>query len=124
MTADLFTLTREADEEENEEWLILHAAGQEVAFAAVIHCAFGLWIAELAVHRDYQRQGLAGRLLDTLISEYPDDVLALSCETFQPDTWPRGGMPADDLAAWYRRRGFQPEPIKGVEHRMVRCPSA
>jgi GNAT superfamily N-acetyltransferase len=96
--------------EENEDQYQAGMDGVLVGWANVIDRGFEHWIAELWTEPDFRRRGIATALLDAVIADR--HRIALSATPFDPD-----GMTVDELAAWYGRRGFQPD---GAEHRMLR----
>ncbi|MER5617681.1 GNAT family N-acetyltransferase [Streptomyces sp. NPDC002215] len=123
-TPDTYTLTRKADDDANEAWLLLHDGDLLIAFVDIVNCGYELWITDIAVHPDYRGRGLASRLLNGVIHDSPDSDIALSCSatTMNLKEWPKdaGGLPNEALAAWYARHGFRSTPHEDDEGRMVR----
>ncbi|WP_440580918.1 GNAT family N-acetyltransferase [Streptomyces sp. PT19] len=121
-TPDTYPLTRRADDDANESWLLLHNGDLLIAFAAIIDRGYELWITDIAVHPDYRGRGLASRLLNSVIHENSGSDIALSACAMDLQEWPKdaGGLPTEALAAWYTRHGFRSDPDENAEARMVR----
>ncbi|MFC8021935.1 GNAT family N-acetyltransferase [[Kitasatospora] papulosa] len=123
-TPNAYPLTRRADDDANEAWLLLHDGDLLIAFVDIVDRGYELWITDIAVHPDYRGRGLASRLLNSVIHENSGSDIALSCcaMTMDLQEWPKdaGGLPTEALAAWYARHGFRSDPDEDAEDRMLR----
>jgi GNAT superfamily N-acetyltransferase len=117
------SVSGEISHELNEERFDLYRGGRSVGYATTIDCGHEVWIAEVYVQPDHRGLGLATTLLEAIFSRHAGRVLALAAEPFEwPDrhpVQPAQMVSADELVAWYARRGFH----RDGGHRMVRWPA-
>ncbi|MFZ3557123.1 GNAT family N-acetyltransferase [Streptomyces sp. BH055] len=129
MTVTAQELVPDRDVDNTETWLLLRDQDSAlIAYLDVVDCGDELWVMEIGVRPEHRGRGHAARLLRTLIEEHPRDQIALSCGSFSPDHVWKGaaaGLADEQLAAWYARHGFRPDPREdeiAPERRMVRLP--
>jgi GNAT superfamily N-acetyltransferase len=81
------------------EWVAANNAGTLIAFLAAEQVGSELHLWELAVHEDYQRQGIGARLLEAAVEfARQRQAVALTLTTFLDVPW---------NAPWYARLGFE-----------------
>jgi GNAT superfamily N-acetyltransferase len=113
----LHAVTHERFDEENEDRFEL--AGN-AGYATATDQGHQVFLLELWVDPGHRGQGRGTALLEAVIAHYEGRVLALSAEPFTTASHKPAGLSADQLAAWYTRRGFQ----RHSGHRMARLPGS